>query len=181
MIMSAVNFGYWKPLRLVRNGEPLSHIFFADDLVFLGHATVSQARIFMDIIDRFCDASGQSINKGKSRVFFSSGIDRNVSRNISEIMVIATTQNLGRYLGVPLLHGRINRNTYDFLLTRIDNKLAGWKANNLSLAGRVTLASSVLNSIPSYVMQMAALPNYICEGIDRKIRSFICGSSDGVR
>ncbi|CAN1159680.1 Putative ribonuclease H protein At1g65750 [Linum perenne] len=31
-------------------------------------------------------------------------------------------------------------------------KLEGWKCNTLSLAGRVTLALSVLNSIPSYSM-----------------------------
>ncbi|CAN1188831.1 Putative ribonuclease H protein At1g65750 [Linum perenne] len=96
-------------------------------------------------------------------------------------MGIRATQDLGHYLGVPLLHGRITRNTYEFLLTRLDDKLAGWKANTLSLAGRVTLASSVLNSIPSYVMQTTALPGYICEGIDRKIRNFIWGSTNGVR
>ncbi|CAN1133103.1 Putative ribonuclease H protein At1g65750 [Linum perenne] len=97
-------------------------------------------------------------------------------------MGIAATQNLGRYLGVPLLHGRITRNTYEFLLTRLDNKLTGWKANNLSLAGRVTFASSILNSIPSYKTDAnSALPNYICEEIDRKILSFIWGSTDGVR
>ncbi|CAN1844818.1 Putative ribonuclease H protein At1g65750 [Linum perenne] len=96
-------------------------------------------------------------------------------------MGIRATQDLGHYLGVPLLHGRITRNTYDFLLARLDDKLAGWKANTLSLAGRVTLASSVLNSIPSFVMQTAVLPSYICEGIDRKIHNFIWGSTDGVR
>ncbi|CAN1830417.1 Putative ribonuclease H protein At1g65750 [Linum perenne] len=63
----------------------------------------------------------------------------------------------------------------------MDKKLAGWKANNLSLAGIVTLASSVLNAIPSYVMQSSFLPVYICEAIDRKIRDFIWGSVDGAR
>ncbi|CAN1786030.1 Putative ribonuclease H protein At1g65750 [Linum perenne] len=63
----------------------------------------------------------------------------------------------------------------------MDKKLAGWKANSLSLAGRVTLASSVLNAIPSYVMQSAFLPVHICEAIDRKIRDFIWGSVDGAR
>ncbi|CAN1149596.1 Putative ribonuclease H protein At1g65750 [Linum perenne] len=96
-------------------------------------------------------------------------------------MGIRATQNLGHYLGVPLLHGRITRTTYDFLLTRLDDKLAGWKANTLSLAGRVILASSVLNSIPSYVMQTAALPAHICGGIDRKIRNFIWGSTNVAR
>ncbi|CAN1782978.1 Putative ribonuclease H protein At1g65750 [Linum perenne] len=108
-------------------------------------------------------------------------MDRNVSRAVSEIMGIAATQDLGRYLCVPLLHGRVKRSTYYYILTRLDNKLAGWKANNLSLVGRVTLASSVLNAIPSYIMQTVLLPASICDGIDRKIRNFIWGSVEGAR
>ncbi|CAN1745014.1 Protein DETOXIFICATION 42 [Linum perenne] len=63
----------------------------------------------------------------------------------------------------------------------MDKKLAGWKANNLSLAGRVTLASSVLNAIPSFVMQTAFLPVHVCEAIDKKVRDFIWGSVQGGR
>ncbi|CAN1153234.1 Putative ribonuclease H protein At1g65750 [Linum perenne] len=91
------------------------------------------------------------------------------------------TQDLGRYLGVPLLHGRVTKSTYEYILARMDTKLAGWKAHNLSLADRVTLASFVLNAIPSFVMQTAFLPASTCEGIDRKIRSFIWGSVEGAR
>ncbi|CAN1281473.1 Putative ribonuclease H protein At1g65750 [Linum perenne] len=181
MVTSAVNFGYWKPVRLSRNGEPLSHVFFADDLVFMGHASKDQAHIILDVLNRFCEASGQSINKEKSRVFFSAKMDRNISRGVSDVLGIAATQDLGRYLGVPILHGRVTKATYEYILHRMDEKLAGWKAHNLSLAGRVTLASSVLNAIPSYAMQTAFLPVSICDSIDRKIRNFIWGSTEGAR
>ncbi|CAN1193291.1 Putative ribonuclease H protein At1g65750 [Linum perenne] len=63
----------------------------------------------------------------------------------------------------------------------MDSKLAGWKAHNLSLAGRVTLASSVLNAIPSFVMHTAFLLVSVCEGIDKKIRNFIWGSVEVAR
>ncbi|CAN1788892.1 Putative ribonuclease H protein At1g65750 [Linum perenne] len=108
-------------------------------------------------------------------------MDRTVSRRVSEILGVSATQDLGRYLGAPVLHGRINRSTNEFILARMDKKLAGWKANNLSLAGRVTLASSVLNAIPSFVMQTAFLPVYVCEAIDKKVRDFIWGSVQGGR
>ncbi|CAN1191394.1 Putative ribonuclease H protein At1g65750 [Linum perenne] len=84
-------------------------------------------------------------------------------------------------LGVPILHGRVTKATYEYILNRMDDKLAGWKVHNLSLAGRVTLASSVLNAIPAYAMQTALLPAYICDSIDRKIRNFIWGSTEGAR
>ncbi|CAN1762273.1 Putative ribonuclease H protein At1g65750 [Linum perenne] len=181
MINSAVEFKYWVPVKLVHDGIPLSHCFFADDLVLFGEASATQARVISDILDRFCDASGQSVSKPKSRIYFSRNTPNRVSAEIVSILGIAATSDLGRYLGVPILHGKVTKHTYDFLLDRMDSRLAGWKTDNLSLAGRVTLASSVLNSLPSYVMQIAFLPVTLCDKIDRKIQNFVWGSSDSVR
>ncbi|CAN1756343.1 Putative ribonuclease H protein At1g65750, partial [Linum perenne] len=97
---------------------------------------------------------------------------------ITSILGINATQDLGRYLGVPILHGKVTNHTYSYLLDHLDSKLAGWKADNLSLAGIFTLASSVLNFVPSYAMQTAYLPVGLCDKIDRKIRNFIWGSTD---
>ncbi|CAL1392740.1 unnamed protein product [Linum trigynum] len=91
------------------------------------------------------------------------------------------TQDLGKYLGVPVLHGRVTKHTYKYIIDLIDQRHAGWKAENLSLASRVTLAISVLNAIPSYVMQTSMLPSGICDYMDRKIRAFIWGSQEGRR
>ncbi|CAN1746300.1 Putative ribonuclease H protein At1g65750 [Linum perenne] len=181
MILSAVNFGYWSPIRLVSGGTPLSHCFFADDLVLFGEASLNQANIIIDTLEHFFGASGQSINKGKSKVFFSKNTPRILSREITNCLGIEATQDLGRYLGAPILHGRVTKQSYAFLLDRLDKRLAGWKGENLSLAGRVTLASSVLNSLPCYIMQTALLPVSLCDKIDRKIRNFIWGSSEGNR
>ncbi|CAN1159681.1 Putative ribonuclease H protein At1g65750 [Linum perenne] len=56
-------------------------------------------------------------------------------------------------------------------------KLEGWKCNTLSLAGRVTLALSVLNSIPSYSMWTSVLPVFVTNLIDAIIRNFVWGGS----
>ncbi|CAN1181654.1 Putative ribonuclease H protein At1g65750, partial [Linum perenne] len=95
--------------------------------------------------------------------------------------VFPLTQNLGRYLGVPILHERTTVQTYQGIVDRIDQKLTGWKANSLSLAGRVTLAQSVLAAIPAYAMQTAVIPVMTCEVIDRKIRNFVWGSTNEAR
>ncbi|CAN1764380.1 Putative ribonuclease H protein At1g65750 [Linum perenne] len=79
-------------------------------------------------------------------------------------------------MGVPIFHGRVTKQNYNYILDRLNNKLAGLKASNLSLAGRVTLATSVLNSIPSYIMETVFLPVTLCDTIDRNIRNFIWGS-----
>ncbi|CAN1181076.1 Putative ribonuclease H protein At1g65750 [Linum perenne] len=96
-------------------------------------------------------------------------------------MGIPITRCLGRYLGIPLLHGRSTNAHYKYILENLDSRLSGWKSDSLSLAGRVTLASSVLNAIPSFAMQTSMLPNHICEQIDKRIRSFVWGSTQGQR
>ena len=60
-------------------------------------------------------------------------------------------------------------------------KLINWKAKSLSLAGRITLCSSVLMSIPSYSIQTSFLPGAVCNSIDKICRKFVWGSIDGRR
>ncbi|CAN1168316.1 Putative ribonuclease H protein At1g65750 [Linum perenne] len=86
------------------------------------------------------------------------------------------TQDLGRYLGVSILHGRISKDTYGYILERMRRELDGWKCNTLSLVGRVTLALSVLNSIPSFAMQTSVLPVSVTNQIDAIIRNFVWGA-----
>ncbi|CAN1773508.1 Putative ribonuclease H protein At1g65750, partial [Linum perenne] len=94
-------------------------------------------------------------------------------REISTELGIRLTQDLGRYLGVPVLHGSTTNTTYDYILDRIDQKLMGWKAKSLSLAGCVTLAQSVLAAIQAYAMQTLVLPATTCDELDKRIHNFV--------
>ncbi|CAN1805656.1 Putative ribonuclease H protein At1g65750 [Linum perenne] len=156
-------------------------MFFADDLVLFGYANISQAVCINEVLDRFSSISGQEISREKSKIFFSRNVDRRVSQQVCNVLKINPTQNLEKYLGVPLIHGRNSKQLYQYLIERIDKKLAGWKLKSLSTAGRVTMAISVLNSLPTYVMQTTLLPVEVCSTIDKKIRDFIWGSSNGER
>lgn len=39
-----------------------------------------------------------------------------------------------------MIHQRISKHSFKFILDKMKKKLAGWEANSLSFAGRVTLA-----------------------------------------
>lgn len=52
-------------------------------------------------------------------------------------------------------------------------KLAGWKANVLSMAGRVTLVQSIRAAILVYTMQTCLLPVSLCNAMDKICRDFI--------
>jgi len=60
----------------------------------------------------------------------------------------------------------------------MQTRLASWKNRLLNKPGRLTLASSVLSSIPSYYMQIAWLPQSICDSIDQTTRNFIWRDSN---
>lgn len=58
-------------------------------------------------------------------------------------------------------------------LDKIKNRLASWKADTLSLAGRAVFIKSVSSSIPIYPMQLIKFPSTICEEIDKRKRNFL--------
>lgn len=60
-------------------------------------------------------------------------------------------------------------------------RLSAWKARTLSFAGRVTLAKSVIQAMPTYVMQASVLPRGTYDEIDKICRSFVWGDEEDHR
>ncbi|KAF7822893.1 ribonuclease H [Senna tora] len=87
------------------------------------------------------------------------------------------SQEIGRYLGADIKHGRQTRRNFKHIIENIGAKLAGWKAKCLSLAGRATLIQSVISSMPYYHMQHSKLPKGITNQIEKIERSFLWGST----
>ena len=52
------------------------------------------------------------------------------------------------YLGLPLCIGTPSKSLWSPVMERLEKRLASWKANYLSLGGRITLIKSVL---PAYL------------------------------
>ncbi|GLT58567.1 hypothetical protein SLA2020_314490 [Shorea laevis] len=173
--------GKWKGSKAGKRGPTLSHIFFADDLIFVGKATLTNAQYLKDTLDFFCARSGQMVNNAKSKILFSSNVDQNIRDNICYTLGYQQTNELGKYLGIPISAKRCSKANCQFILDKIRSKLSGWKTKFFSIAGRATLVSSVLASIPNYFMQVMWLPSSIHKEIDRISRNFLWGSVDSQR
>jgi len=104
---------------------------------------------------------------------FSKNVSHELKNSISSLTGFSHTNNLGPYLGMPLIGGSYNKKNFQFITEKIRKKLAGWKTNCLSMTGRVTLAKSSLASIPYYAMKSSKIPRKICDDIERTQRSFI--------
>ena len=97
---------------------------------------------------------------------------------LSSMFGFRPTDNLGKYLGVPLLHEKCKVSNFQYIFDRMNQRLNGWKSHCLSLVGRITLTKSALASIPNYVMQTMKLPANACSKIDKLCRNFVWGSSE---
>ncbi|KAJ6420916.1 hypothetical protein OIU84_028322 [Salix udensis] len=86
--------------------------------------------------------------------------------------------DLGKYLGFPLIQGRVKRAHFNCIIDKIKGRLADWKGKLLNKAGRITLAKSVLTSMPIYLMQNMWLPNATSMQIDKIVRQFIWGNQE---
>lgn len=164
-LKSSVNNKLWSPLSISPNGFTVSHLFFADDLMLFAEAKTTELKEVLRCLEDFSNVSGLTINYDKSKIIFSPNLSAEQVRNWSRICGIPTTRNLGTYLGIPLRHGKVPHGHYNFILDRMIAKLASWKANSLSLAGRTVLVKSVMASIPVYQMQVQHLPTHILKGV----------------
>ena len=157
----------WKTIKLSRGGPSLSHVCFADDLILFAEASVSQIKVIHKVLESFCGASGQKVSLEKSLIFFSENMHRDLANLISSESGIKGTKELCKYLGMPILQKRINKETFGEVIEKVSSKLAGWKRRFLSFAGRITLTKSVLSSIPVHTMSTIALMISTLDQLDK--------------
>lgn len=86
-----------------------------------------------------------------------------------------STKKFGRYLGVPLHGKKFKCGDYKYIMEQVVAKSNCWKKNSLALAGRITLAKSVIEAIPLFQMMTSKLPKSCIEEIYGLQRRFVWG------
>ena len=171
----------WDKVRASRSGPSFSHVLFADDLMLFAKADYKNCEAIIEVLDNFCNLAGQKVNTTKSKIIFSSNVTNRRVRGIYRRLGIAATTNLGKYLGFPIIHqGRVG-NAYNFVVNKMQSKLAGWKSKLLSKAGKLVLVKSSATLVAEYYMQCQSLPIKVCNQIDKLIRDFLWGSTEEKR
>lgn len=131
-------------------------------------------------LDEFVKASGQKINLEKSKLYFSSNTSKEAARISCEAR-IPVTEGLGKYLRAQFVHRRHWKAMCTALIDKYKQRMDGWKTKCLSLAGRITLANSVLTSLPVFHMQTSILHASMTKEMDKLVRRCIWGSMEGQR
>ncbi|KAF3791996.1 putative ribonuclease H protein [Nymphaea thermarum] len=82
------------------------------------------------------------------------------------------------YLGVPLFTGNLNANLCAGLIAKFEKKLAPWKSQLLSYAGRACLITHNLSSMGNFWMQAFSLPNEVLKKLEQCMARFLWADTE---
>ncbi|GJZ21920.1 RNA-directed DNA polymerase, eukaryota [Tanacetum coccineum] len=153
----------------------LSHLFYADDAVFIGKWDKANVVTIVHMLKCFFLASGLKINIDKSKLM-GIGIsheDVNAAANIIGCSTISTPFN---YLSVKVGMSFSRSKSWDEVLAKFSSRLLNWKIKTLSVGGHLTLIKSVPSSLPLYHMSIYKAPM----GVLHSMESFHRKNFNGV-
>jgi hypothetical protein len=173
MINQEVELGSFQGLKVALDTQ-ISHLLFVDDVLILGADNIDYWKALKVILTNFCDATRLSINLHKSS-FIAYNLDpllRSFLLAEFKIQIDSLDQGL-KYLGFSLKPNCYRIGDWSWIIKKIEKKINNWTFRWLSLGGRLTLETSVLQSIPVYWLSLAKAPMSILQRIQLLISRFI--------
>lgn len=119
MINDAINSRDWKPIKFSRGGPMFSHLFFTDDLFLFAGDNHDQIKVIKGCLDNFCSYSDLKVSLENTKIFCSHNTNNIINIDLGRIYGFLLSENLGKYLGFPLHHSRVNWGTYSFIMDKI--------------------------------------------------------------
>lgn len=173
MLTQAANKGIFQGIRLNKNMEQITHLQFADDTVIFLDGSIQSAIGIKRVLQCFQLMSGLKINFDKSELFFKSSN----AEQMDLCNILNCKQGLWpmKYLGVPIGTSSKKRIFWAPLIQKMMQKLAKWKADNLNMAGRLTLVKAVLDGLPTYWMNVYKVPSTVAARMEQIRRNFLWG------
>lgn len=85
-----------------------------------------------------------------------------------------------KYLGLPLVVGRLKKVHLQPLLDKCQSCLAPWQGKMMSAAARICLTKTVLTAQPIYHLTSLKLPDGTLEDIDKIRRKFLWAGGENI-
>ena len=148
-------------------GPAFTHVMYADDIFLFARANGREVKILDECIEKYCQWSGQLINRSKSGLIFSKLVQGNKKRLIKQLLNMKSIPQNSTYLGAPLFSSQSRCKDFKFLQDKLDARLLGWISKTLSQAGCSTLIKSVANALPTF-----DIPHKVCDKLDASTRRF---------
>ncbi|GJS26798.1 RNA-directed DNA polymerase, eukaryota [Tanacetum coccineum] len=158
-----VEAGMFKGIEL-SSSLNISHLFFADDAMFVGRWCDGNIDTLMNVLECFHRASGLRINMSKSKIMGVHVEDSKVKHAASKLGCLILNTPFS-YLGMKIGGVMSRVEAWKEVVDKVTSRLSKWKMKSLSIGGRLTLIKSVLGSIPIYHMSIYRVPKRVLRAI----------------
>lgn len=169
--------GLYTGIHIPNSDCVISHLFYADDAIFVGEWSRRNIKNLARILRCFHVSSGLKVNFHKSKLF---GLRSNPQETIrwSNVLGCEAGTLPFKYLGVTVgANMKLSKN-WKPLIDRFRSKLSDWKAKTLSFGGRLTLIKSVLGNLPTYYLSLFKAPKGVLSELERLRRRFLWGGGE---
>ncbi|KAM0033324.1 putative RNA-directed DNA polymerase [Helianthus debilis subsp. tardiflorus] len=172
--------GAFHGVRLPRDGPILSLLLYVDDAMLMGDWSDFKFKNMKRILRVFFLCSGLKINLHKSEVY---GVGVNSEEVSSKVDALGCKSGGFPfvYLGIKVGANMNRVANWDPVVDIFRRRLSKWKAATLSIAGRVTLIKSVLDSLPTYYFSLFKAPVSVIDKLEGLMRRFLWGGSGEVK
>ncbi|GKC84144.1 RNA-directed DNA polymerase, eukaryota, partial [Tanacetum coccineum] len=169
-----VNAGMFQGIKLGGGLVKLSHMFFADDAVFVGQWCENNITTLTHVLECFHKVSGLRINMSKSKIL-GVHVDSTIVHRAALKLGCLVLKIPFMYLGT-IVGGNMSRiDSWDVVVEKVKKRLSNWKMKTLSVGGRLTLVKSVLGSMPLYHMSLFKAPSGVLNRIEALRNRFFHG------
>ena len=170
--------GLFKGCTIGSNNLRISHLMYADDVVFVGEWSWANARNLISLLRCFFLVSGLRINIQKSSVL-GIGVANDEVAFMANIIGCGASKLPLKYLGIPVGGSMSRSSSWNAIIQKFHSKLSSWKARLLSVGGRLTLIRFVLNSLPTYYLSIYQVPVNVRKKLESMRNSFFIGGDLG--
>ncbi|KAA3481337.1 LINE-1 reverse transcriptase isogeny [Gossypium australe] len=155
-----------------RRGLQISYLLFADDCILFGEAMERGAGLLKRVLREYRNCSGQQVNFDKSTIFFSSNTRAEEKGLVTRILVVRSSNDPERYLGLPNMVGRRKKEAFQNLKDLFRQRIDNWSIRHLLQGGKEVFIKAILQAIPTYTMACFLLPKTLCSDLKSIIMKF---------
>nr|GEY43105.1 RNA-directed DNA polymerase, eukaryota, reverse transcriptase zinc-binding domain protein [Tanacetum cinerariifolium] len=143
----------------------LSHLFYEDDVIFLGQWSELNIDSLVQVLECFFRASGLRINMCKSKIMGVNVVDGKV-KNAAVKLGYLVLKTPFTYLGTKVGDIMSRKHAWKEVVEKVLFRLSRWKMKILSIGGRFTILKSVLGSMPIFHMSIFKVPSSILKTLE---------------
>lgn len=115
----------YKGFHMNSNGPQINHLSFADDSILFCNGSKRPLEMILRVLKTYEDVSGQLMNKDKSCFTVAANTNTITITRIKRITSMNHQQFPIKYLGCPLITGKIKISHYSGMFNKIINKIRG--------------------------------------------------------